>query len=37
LEQYEGYLKILPNGPEAGEAKKAIERLKAPAASAKPN
>ena len=37
LEQYEGYLKILPNGPEAGEAKKAIERLKSPAASVKPN
>lgn len=37
LEQYESYLKILPNGPEAGEAKKAIERLKTPNASAKPN
>ena len=37
LTQYEGYLKILPYGPEAAEAKKAIERLKSPAASAKPN
>jgi tetratricopeptide (TPR) repeat protein len=35
LAEYESYLKILPYGPEAGEAKKAIERLKAPAASAK--
>ena len=33
--QYESYLKILPYGPEAANAKKAIERLKAPAASAK--
>lgn len=37
LTQYESYLKILPNGPEAGEAKKAVERLKTPNASAKPN
>jgi tetratricopeptide (TPR) repeat protein len=37
LAQYEAYLKILPSGPEAGEAKKAIERLKSPAATAKPN
>ena len=37
LAQYEGYLKILPSGPEATEAKKAIERLKSPAASVKPN
>jgi len=38
LSQYEGYLKILPYGPEAAEAKKAIDRLKNPAAaSAKPN
>lgn len=37
LEQYESYLKILPYGPEAGEAKKAIDRLKTPAAGAKPN
>jgi len=37
LTEYESYLKILPNGAEAAEAKKAIERLKAPDASAKPN
>ena len=37
LSQYEGYLKVLPSGPEAPEAKKAIERLKSPAASVKPN
>ena len=37
LAQYEGYLKILPYGPEAAEAKKAIERLKSSAASAKRN
>ena len=37
LAEYEGYLKILPNGPEAAETKKAIERLKSPAASVKPN
>lgn len=35
LGQYESYLKILPYGPEADNAKKAIERLKTPAASAK--
>lgn len=33
---YENYLKILPDGPEAPRAKKAIERLKGPAANAKP-
>jgi Tetratricopeptide repeat len=32
--EYESYLKILPYGPEAPEAKKAIERLKTPATSA---
>ena len=37
LSQYEGYLKILPHGPEAAEANKAMERLKSPAANAKPN
>ena len=37
LVEYQNYLKILPYGPEAGEAKKAIERLKTPNASAKPN
>jgi len=34
--EYESYLNILPHGHEAEEAKKAIERLKAPAANAKP-
>jgi tetratricopeptide (TPR) repeat protein len=34
--QYEAYLKILPHGPQADEAQKAIERLKGPAAAAKP-
>ena len=37
ISEYEGYLKILPYGPEAGEAKKAISRLKSPAASVKSN
>ena len=37
LAEYEGYLKILPNGPEAAEAKKAVERLKSQAANVKPN
>lgn len=32
--EYESYLKILPHGPQAEEAQKAIERLKGPAASA---
>ncbi|MGC2450471.1 MAG: hypothetical protein WA477_22665 [Candidatus Sulfotelmatobacter sp.] len=34
--EYESYLKILPYGPEAADAKKAIERLNAHAASTKP-
>lgn len=34
--EYESYLKILPYGPEAADANKAIERLKTRAASAKP-
>jgi tetratricopeptide (TPR) repeat protein len=35
--EYESYLKILPHGPQAEEARKAIDRLKGPAAaSAKP-
>jgi tetratricopeptide (TPR) repeat protein len=34
-EEYESYLNILPNGPEALEAKRAIERLKSPTANAK--
>jgi tetratricopeptide (TPR) repeat protein len=33
-EQYESYLKILPHGPEAENAQKAIERLKVGAAKA---
>src|SRR5579862_6271316 len=36
IEQYEKYLKILPHGPQEEEVKKAIERLKSPAASVKP-
>lgn len=35
LEQYQSYLRILPDGPKADKAKKAIERLTA-AANAKP-
>jgi len=34
--EYESYLKILPYGPQAADAKKAIERLKGPAARAAP-
>jgi tetratricopeptide (TPR) repeat protein len=34
--EYESYLRILPHGPEAEAARKAIERLKTPAASSKP-
>lgn len=34
--EYESYLRILPHGPQAEEAQKAIDRLKGPAASAKP-
>jgi tetratricopeptide (TPR) repeat protein len=37
LTQYQGYLKTLPYGPEAPEVKRSIERLKPPAANAKPN
>ncbi len=33
--EYESYLKILPHGPEAPQAQKAIERLKAQTAGAK--
>ena len=36
LEEYESYLKILPYGPEAKDAKRAIDRLKNPAANEKP-
>ncbi len=35
-EEYESYLRILPHGPEAEKAQKAIERLKEPSAQAKP-
>jgi tetratricopeptide (TPR) repeat protein len=34
--EYESYLRILPHGPEAETALKAIERLKSPAANSKP-
>jgi len=34
--EYESYLKILPRGPEAEHAKKALDRLKEPTADAKP-
>ena len=34
--EYERYLQILPYGPQAADAKRAIDRLKGPAASAKP-
>ena len=34
--EYESYLQILPHGPEAEASQKAIDRLKATAASAKP-
>ncbi|HYM78832.1 MAG TPA: tetratricopeptide repeat protein [Candidatus Dormibacteraeota bacterium] len=34
--EYESYLKILPYGPLAPDAKKALERLKSPAANARP-
>ncbi len=33
--EYESYLRILPYGPEAADAKKAIERLKSPATNTK--
>jgi Flp pilus assembly protein TadD len=33
--EYESYLKILPHGPQADEAQKAIERLKTPTAGTK--
>lgn len=35
-EEYESYLRILPHGPQAEASQKAIDRLKSPAASAKP-
>lgn len=36
VEEFESYLQILPHGPQAADAKKAIDRLNTPAASAKP-
>jgi len=35
--EYESYLKILPHGPQAEDARKAIDRLKGPAANATPS
>jgi tetratricopeptide (TPR) repeat protein len=35
LAEYEGYLKILPHGPEASEAERAIDRLRGTATNAK--
>jgi tetratricopeptide (TPR) repeat protein len=35
LAEYENYLKVLPEGPQVGEAKKAIARLKGATSSAK--
>lgn len=35
LKEFESYLKILPHGPQAQDARKAIDRLKGSAASAK--
>jgi tetratricopeptide (TPR) repeat protein len=34
--EYESYLKILPHGPESEQAQKALDRLKAPAGTTKP-
>ena len=34
--EYESYLKILPHGPQSEEARKAMDRLKAPAAASAP-
>jgi tetratricopeptide (TPR) repeat protein len=34
--EYESYLKILPQGPQSGEARKAIDRLKSPDTNSKP-
>lgn len=36
VEEFESYLQILPHGPQAADAKKAIDRLKGPAANFKP-
>jgi tetratricopeptide (TPR) repeat protein len=35
-QEYESYLKILPHGPQSEDARKALDRLKGPAATAKP-
>jgi len=35
LKEFESYVKILPHGPQAEDARKAIERLKGSAASTK--
>ncbi len=37
IAEYQNYLKILPEGPEAENAKKSVERLKNSGANAKPN
>jgi hypothetical protein len=34
--EYESYLRILPHGPQASEAQKAIDRLKAETIGTKP-
>jgi tetratricopeptide (TPR) repeat protein len=36
IAEFESYLRILPHGPQAGDARKAIDRLKGPSASVKP-
>lgn len=36
IDEFESYLRILPHGPQAADARKAIDRLKAPSASVKP-
>jgi len=36
IAEFESYLGILPHGPQAGDAKKAIDRLKGPSDSVKP-
>jgi tetratricopeptide (TPR) repeat protein len=35
LKEFENYLRILPHGPQAEDARKALDRLKGPGASAK--
>ncbi|HEX8812056.1 MAG TPA: hypothetical protein VF742_08700, partial [Terracidiphilus sp.] len=36
IQEFESYLRIMPHGPQSEDARKAIDRLKATAASAKP-